>query len=86
MKGYFNMMIDTNTVVSMTEANQNFSKVSRIVDEYGRAVIFKNNAPRYLVIQFVDTDKVSNASVPDALASAERMMDRYDDAFRELAK
>ena len=64
------MMIDTNTVVSMTEANQNFSKVCRTVDEYGKAVIFKNNAPRYLVIQFADAEKVSDAPVPDALAEA----------------
>ena len=42
------MTIDTNTVVSMTEANQNFSKVARVVDKYGQAVVFKNNAPRYL--------------------------------------
>ena len=46
------MTIDTNTVVSMTEANQNFSKVTRVVDAYGKAVIFKNNAPRYLVVDF----------------------------------
>ena len=39
------MMIDTSTVVSMTDANQNFSKVTRVVDQKGRAVIFKNNAP-----------------------------------------
>jgi antitoxin Phd len=46
------MMIDTSTVVSMTDANQNFSKVTRVVDQKGRAVIFKNNAPKYLVIEF----------------------------------
>jgi len=80
------MIIDTKTVVSMTEANQNFSKVCRTVDEYGRAVIFKNNAPRYLVIQFADADKVTDAPMSDALASAARMMDLYDDDFRELAK
>ena len=38
------MMIDTNTIISMTEANQNFSMVTRIVDRYGTAVIFKNNS------------------------------------------
>ena len=80
------MNIDTNTVVSMTEANQNFSKVSRIVDEYGRAVIFKNNAPRYLVIQFGIADKMEDASLSEALSSANTMMDLYDETFRELAK
>lgn len=80
------MTIDTNTVVSMTDANQNFSKVTRIADQYGRAVIFKNNAPRYLVIQFPIADKVEEANTADALASSSKMMDLFDDAFKELAK
>ena len=80
------MNIDSNTVVSMTEANQNFSKVSRIVDEYGRAVIFKNNAPRYLVIQFGLADKMEETSMQDALSSANKMMSLYDETFRDLAK
>jgi antitoxin Phd len=48
----FLMTIDTNTMISITEANQNFSKVTRLVDERGTAVILKNNVPRYLVIDF----------------------------------
>ena len=80
------MNIDTNTVVSMTEANQNFSKVTRIADQYGRAVVFKNNAPRYLVIQFAIADQVEDAAKSEVLASASKMMDLYDDAFKELAK
>ena len=46
------MIIDTNAMISITEANQNFSKVTKIVDELGNAVILKNNTPRYLVIDF----------------------------------
>lgn len=80
------MQIDTNTVISMTEANQNFSKVARMVDQYGRAVVFKNNVPRYLVIDFAIADKVETASNADVLASSDKIMDKYDDAFRELAK
>ena len=80
------MTIDTNTVVSMTEANQNFSKVTRITDQYGRAVVFKNNVPRYLVIPFAIADQVEASAKSDALASASKMMDLYDDAFKELAK
>ena len=80
------MTIDTNTVVSMTEANQNFSRVARIADQYGRAVVFKNNAPRYLVIRFDTADMIEDAAKSDALASADKMMDLYDAAFRELAK
>ena len=44
------MKIDTKTMVSITEANQNFSKVARLVDEKGSAVILKNNAPKYIMV------------------------------------
>lgn len=46
------MKIDTDTMVSITEANENFSKVARLVDEHSTAVILKNNVPRYFVIDF----------------------------------
>ena len=44
------MTIDTNAIVSMTEANQNFSRVTRIAEQKGQAVIFKNNRPKYLLL------------------------------------
>ena len=44
------MNIDTETIVSVSEANQNFSRVTRIADSMGEAVIFKNNRPKYLLI------------------------------------
>ena len=50
------MTIDTNTMISITEANQNFLKVARVADEHGTAVILKNNVPRYLVIDFSKLD------------------------------
>lgn len=81
------MKIDTDIVVSMTEANQNFSKVVSVVDTYGRAIIFKNNAPRYLVIEFPTAKQtVATAKTEDVLSAASKFMDMYDDAFKELAK
>lgn len=50
------MTIDTDTMISITEANQNFSRVAKLVDEHGTAVILKNNVPRYLVIDFSKKD------------------------------
>ena len=38
------MNVNTKTMVSISEANQNFSKVARLVDQYGSAVILKNNS------------------------------------------
>ena len=46
------MTVNTNSLVSITEANQNFSKVARLVDENGSAIILKNNVPRYIIMEF----------------------------------
>ena len=37
------MLINTEQMISMSEANQNFSKVARMVDQEGQAIILKNN-------------------------------------------
>ena len=80
------MTIDTNTMVSITEANQNVSKVTRVVDEHGTAVILKNNVPRYLVIDFSKAEAQKIADIEDVTAISERLIKQNMDAYKELAK
>lgn len=80
------MKIDTNTMVSITEANQNFSKVARLVDEHGTAVILKNNVPRYLVIDFSKAEKNSNAPDEDIMNLSKRLIEQNREAYEVLAK
>ena len=80
------MRIDTNTMVSITEANQNFSKVARLVDEHGTAVILKNNVPRYLVIDFSRAEQDSNASDEDIMNISKRLAEQNREAYEVLAK
>ena len=80
------MTIDTNTMISITEANQNFSKVTKLVDEMGTAVILKNNVPRYLVIEFSKADESAIASDEDVLAISKRLLKKNKEAYKELAK
>ena len=80
------MTIDTNTMVSITEANQNFSKVTRVVDEHGTAVILKNNVPRYLGIDFSKAEAQKIADIEDVTAISERLIKQNMDAYKELAK
>lgn len=61
------MTIDTNTMISITEANQNFSKVTKMVDKHGTAVILKNNVPRYLAIDFSKAEEEQVANMDDVL-------------------
>ncbi len=80
------MNIDTKTLVSMTEANQNFSKVARLVDTHGSAVILKNNSPKYIILEF---NELENAAVADndAIDSiSEQLMKRNSKIYEALAK
>ena len=72
------MTVDTNTLVAMTEANQNFSKVTRLVDEEGLAVILKNNKPKYIVVSFDEYDKIA--------AARENRRNMIDNATDELIR
>ncbi len=80
------MTIDTNTMISITEANQNFSKVTKMVDKHGTAVILKNNIPRYLVIDFSKAEKEQAADMEDVLAISDRLIKQNMEAYEVLAK
>ena len=82
----FNMNVNTKTMVSISEANQNFSKVARLVDQYGSAVILKNNSPRYLILEFNQADEQLSAQTDDVLAISEKLITRNKAVYEELAK
>ena len=83
------MIVNTNQLVPMTDANQNFSKVVRMVDKDGMAVIMKNNQPRYVVVDFAEYEMIAaamqmrKAKIAEA---ADAILDENMEAFLELAK
>ena len=80
------MMINCNALVSITEANQNFSKVARLVDEQGSAVILKNNVPRYLIVEFSQAEQMQAAEDEDVMQISKRLIQQNRAAYEELAK
>ncbi len=80
------MNIDTNTISSMSEANQNFSKVARLAEKNGRAVIFKNNKPKFLLVDLESGDYLELSDDEKIEVAAKRVMKKYRKAFEELAK
>ena len=80
------MTINTNTLVSITEANQNFSRVARLVDENGAAVILKNNVPRYLVVEFGQAESEQLVADEDDMAISKRLIEKNRQAYEMLAK
>ena len=80
------MNINTDNLVSITEANQNFSRVARMVDEKGSVVILKNNSPRYLLIEFGSAEQEQEASDEDVLEVSKRLIAKNRKAYEVLAK
>ena len=81
------MMINTDTMFSMTQANQNFSAVARSVDRNGEAVVLKNNKPKYLVIDMENENFILDLSEEERIdIITKRVLDKYLPAFKELAK
>ena len=80
------MNIDTNSIVTATEANQNFSRVAKLAEEKGRVVVFKNNRPKLLIID-LDTEPQIEMTEDEKLEFiARRILKEHKAAYEELAK
>lgn len=80
------MNINTQNIVSITEANQNFSKVARMVDEVGSVLVLKNNIPRYLIIEYDIAKAEEYANDEDVLEISKRLIAKNREAYEVLAK
>ncbi|GAA0727141.1 type II toxin-antitoxin system Phd/YefM family antitoxin [Clostridium malenominatum] len=80
------MLVNTQKIVSISEANQNFSKIAKIVDEDKSVVIMKNNKPKYILLDFEEFSKESLSDEEELDLIADRILADNIDAFKELAK
>ena len=80
------MKIDTEEIVSISEANQNFSKVARQAGRTGKVVIFKNNKPRYQLTDLEAAPEIEMTAAEKIDFVAARILREYRGDFEELAK
>lgn len=72
--------------ITATEADQNFSRVTRIAEKHGQAVVFKNNRPKYLVVDMDSSPIIDMTDDEKIDVIAARILKQYKPAFLELAK
>jgi antitoxin Phd len=80
------MKIETNQIVSISEANQNFSRVARMTEKQGEIYIFKNNKPKYKIIDIEQDTSIEMTDEEKIDFVAARVLKTYRSAFEELAK
>jgi len=80
------MQINTNQIVSISEANQNFSRIAREAEKYKSVIIFKNNKPKYRLIDIEQDSEIQMTDDEKIDFVAARILKKYHKAFEELAK
>lgn len=80
------MIVNTNNVISITEANQNFSKATKLADNYGSAVIYKRNKPMYVITNLEENPQIEMSDEEKILFVGQRILRNHINAFKELAK
>ena len=80
------MTINSNQIVTATEANQNFSRVSRMAEQKGHVVVFKNNRPKLLIIDLDKEPQIEITQDEKLEFVANRILREHLAAFEELAK
>lgn len=79
------MNISTNNLMSITDANKNFSNVVRYVENNGDVIILKNNRPKYIVSK-IDNERPYMSEDDMIELIARRILSEHKHAFEELAK
>lgn len=80
------MLINPKDQISLTEANQNFSKVAKLVDDKKSVVILKQNKPKYLIIKYEEVAKIEAPDQYELEEISKKMMIKNLKAYEELAK
>ena len=80
------MIVNTNKTITITEANQSFSKAVRMADKNGEVIIYKHNKPRYVLIDLENNPQIEMSDDEKILFVGQRILHEHINAFRELAK
>ena len=80
------MLVNTQKIVSISEANQNFSKIAKLVDVDKSVVIMKNNKPKYILLDFDEFSKEAISEDEKLDTIANRILFENLEAFKALAK
>ena len=80
------MKLNANQIVPISEANQNFSRVARMVEKTGEVYIFKNNKPKYKIIDLEHDTAIEMTDDEKIDFVSQRILKQYRRAFEELAR
>lgn len=75
------MKIDGDNLVSISEANKNFSKIARMADKKGSSVILKNNKISYVLLPYKEVEKEEIFPDENMEDLAQRLIEKIKDEY-----
>lgn len=75
------MKINADNLVSMSEANKNFSKIARMADKKGSSVILKNNKISYVLLPYKEVEKEEIFPDENMEDLAQRLIEKIKDEY-----
>ena len=74
------------SILSVTEANRNFSKLVTLVSESGSVILTKRQKPKYMVLDLEKTSVIEMSDEEKIDFVARRIIAKHRHAFEELAR
>lgn len=75
------MKINADNLVSISEANKNFSKIARLADKKGSSVILKNNKISYVLLPYKEVEKEEIFPDENMEDLAQRLIEKIKDEY-----
>ena len=80
------MKKNKNINISLIDASKNFSKVTEIADSNGQAIIFKDNKPKYILLDIDQNPQIEMSESEKIEYVGRKILKKHINAFKELAK
>lgn len=72
--------------ITVNDVNNDLSRAVCMADQYGSVVILKDNAPKYILIEFNNQNEEQEVSEKELIASSNKFLMRNNFVYQELAK
>lgn len=76
---------NTKRMISMNEANRNFSKVVKIANADGSVFIMQDNKPEYILLKINNHEKNETAEDTELDAVSRQLLEQNNEAYKMLA-
>lgn len=77
---------NTKRMISITEANRNFSKAVKIANADGSVFIMQDNKPEYILLKINNHEKYKTADDIELDAVSRQLLEQNNEAYKKLAK